>query len=197
MEETIQSPKDTLLNTLNKTNSHSTWLDAHTELITKLESEYETPEETKEKTTVVRHYGFNIGVLNLLIAEDMPCEVLEENSIYSIPLAPSWLIGTCNVRGDIIPIIDLEHILSGKDRITKPNEHKTFIIGEAENAMGLLLNKLPIPIHFKEENQISNFSGLPKQVRSFITIGYKREQQVWICIDYSSFFTTLTSQQNT
>ena len=195
MEESIHSQEDILRNILDKNSSHSSWLDTHTELISKLESEYEIPDEVKAASIFIRHYGFNIGGLNLLIAQDMPCEVLEENSIYSIPLAPSWLIGTCNVRGDIVPIIDLEHLLCGNNRITKPNEYKTFIIGEAESAVGLLLDKLPTPIHFKEENQLSNFSGLPKQIRSFITRGYNRDQQIWVCLDYSSFFTTLTNQQ--
>ena len=197
MEEPTNTPERerTLRDLLTESQPDSTWLDAHAELIAKLESAYNAPAETKEVSSDVRYYGFSIGELNVLIAENTPCEILEENIIYSIPLTPNWLIGTCNVRGDIVPIIDLEHILTGKIRIVEPHKYKTFIIGEAENTIGLLLNKLPIQIHFKKENQTSIFSELPKLVRPFITIGYKRNQEVWACIDFASFFATLTNQQ--
>ena len=164
MEEFINTSERTLHDTSNQSEPQSSWLDTHAEFIAKLESAYNAPLESKEVSSEVRHYGFSIGELNLLVAENMHCEILEENIIYPIPLAPNWLVGTCNVRGDIVPIIDLEHILTGKIRIAGPHEYKTFIIGEAENAMGLLLSKLPVPIHFKKESQISIFSGLPKLV---------------------------------
>ena len=195
MEQSIKSSEYKLPNALLKKNSNSAWLDAHTELIAKLESGYNTPLETDESSVDIRHYGFKIGGLNFLIAERMPSEVLEENTIYSIPLAPKWLIGTCNVRGEIVPVIDIEYVLSGNSRIVDTQKYKTFIIGKAEVSLGLLLNTLPIPIHFNKENRISTFKEFPKMLQPFITVGYKRNEEVWACIDFASFFSTLTSQQ--
>ncbi|MGI9227701.1 MAG: chemotaxis protein CheW [Gammaproteobacteria bacterium] len=196
MEEFVKSSEDIVRITTSKSSSRSTWLDAQTELITRLESEYEISDETKQDQTVIRHYGFRIGGLNLLITEDLPCEVLEENNFYSVPLAPKWLVGTCNVRGDIVPIVDLEHILTGNTNNFKPNEYKTFIIGNAENAMGLLLNKLPIPIHFKKYDQISDFSELPKLVQPSVNKAYKKNQEIWSCIDFASLLAALTNKQS-
>ena len=193
MEESVKTSEDIVPSTASK--SSSTWLDAQTELITKLESEFEISNKTKQDQTIIRHYGFCIGELNLLITEDMPCEVLEDNDFYSVPLAPKWLVGTCNVRGDIVPIVDIEHILNGNTNNVKSNEYKTFIIGKAENAMGLLLNKLPIPIHFKKHDQISDFSELPKLVQPSVTIAYKRNQVIWARIDFASLLAKLTNQQ--
>ena len=193
MEEIIKSSERYISNSLDKTKSQASWLDAHTDLLAKLESGYEISHETIEEISGVRHYGFNIGGLNILVPENVRCEVLEENIIYSVPLAPSWLIGACNVRGDIVPIIDLEHILTGRERSKISSQDKTCVIGNAENSIGLLLNQLPNSIHFNKENSINNFSNLPKIVQPFITSGYRRDEKDWVCIDFVSFFSTLAN----
>ncbi len=193
MEEFINTSERTLHDTSNQSKPQSSWLDAHAELIAKLESAYNAPLEPKEVSSEVRHYGFKIGELNLLIAENTPCEVLEEDIIYSVPHTPKWLIGVSNVRGDVVPIIDLERILTGKIRIMEPHQYKTFIIDKAENSLGLLLNKLPTPIHFKKEDQLVDFTTSPEQVRPFVLFGYKRDEEVWVCLDLPAFFESLTN----
>ena len=196
MTETLKSPENIVSTDSNESNTNSSWLDAQTELITRLESEYNVPTEITSDTEVVRHYGFSVGQLNLLITEDEPCEVLEENDFYSVPLAPKWLVGTCNVRGDIVPIIDIEHILNSSSDKTQPLDSKAFIIGKQENALGLLLSKLPMPIHFKKHDQINDYSELPEVVRTSVSIAYKRGQDIWACIDFANLLATLTNQQS-
>ena len=193
MEETIKLSNVTLLDKENETSSRTGWVEKHAELIAKLEAEYQSPHEAEDDSLGIRYYGFNIGGLNLLISEHISSEILEDNIIYPIPLAPSWLLGACNVRGDIVPIINLEQIITGEISIFEPMEYKTLILAEEGNTLGLPLVKLPKPIHFKQEERISNYSKLPELVQPFITVAYKRSQSIWACIDFPSFITSFTN----
>ena len=64
------------------------WVDAHAELITKLESGYGVLGDTTADIFEIRHYGFVVGNLSLIINEGLNCEVLEDRSIHPIPLLP-------------------------------------------------------------------------------------------------------------
>ena len=170
-----------------------TWSDAHTELITKLEASYDIQSETKPDIYEFRHYGFVVGSLNLLIEEDINSEVLEDRSIHPIPLLPNWVVGASNVRGDAVPIINLEHFLTNKTRVLSPNNYRILIIGKEENAIGLLINNLPRPIFFETENQSNNFTTLPEELQPFVTFGYEKDQELWVNIDFASFFESSTT----
>ena len=191
MEESIKLSDVTLLDDEIQRNSRTGWLEKHAELIAKLEAEYQSPHEVKDDSLDTRFYGFTIANLNLLISDHISSEILEDNIVYPIPLTPNWLLGACNVRGDIVPIIDLAQIIAGEDRDTKPAEYKTLVLEEAGSTIGLPLIKLPVPIHFKEEDRVSNYSKLPDFVQPFITLAYKRKQNIWVCINFSSFISSL------
>ena len=175
-------------NTLGNSARNVAWSDAHTELITKLEASYDIKSEAKTEIYEIRHYGFVIAGLNLLIEENLNCEVLEDRSIHPIPLLPNWVVGASNVRGDAVPIINLERFLTNKSRVLSAYNYRILIIGKEENAIGLLINNLPRPIYFETESLSNNFTKLPEELQPFVTFGYEKDQELWVNIDFASFF---------
>ena len=193
MVATSKEPAASVLNKSDDQNPRIGWVEKHAELIAKLEAEYQPSKEAKSKPTVTRYYEFNVAGINLLIPNHISSEIFEDRIIYSIPLAPSWILGACSVRGDIVPIIDLPRILNQKNSHTDSSKYNTLILGNGEDSIGLLLKKLPTPIQFDKKERITNYLKLPDLLQPYITVAYKRKRKTWIVIDYSSFFAALTN----
>ncbi len=194
MEDSTTATVETTSEELINKSSRSNWVEKHAELITKLEAEYQQPQGVQDETLARRYYSFNSAGLNLLVPKDATSEVLEDSYVHTIPLAPKWLVGACNVRGDILPIIDLNQILNKQktELITKQNI--ILMIGSAEKAIGILLSKLPKAIQFKKDEQATKFIKSPKILKPFISIAYKNNHNYWLCVDFLALISSFKSK---
>ena len=175
----------------NKGNSSSVWLEPHEKLIEKLESAYKEEQTPKDATSDVIYFGFRIADYNLLINDNTQCEMLEEHSIHRVPLSADWLIGVSNVRSNVVPIIDLELLLTGEKANTETTNCKTIVIGESENVFGLMLGNMPTQITFKKDSRLNDYSKLPEHLHSHVLFSYATDEDTWLCIDFISFFESL------
>ena len=164
------------------------WVDKHAELIEKLEAEYQLPADAQNNLSETRYHEFSVGDLNILISDQYSPEILEDNIVYPILLTPDWVIGTCNVRGEIIPIFDLEKIIYPDISVAKPTNYKTLILHDENNAIGLPLFKLPTLIHLEKDDAKNYYSKFPELIKPYIREIYKRKNKVWVLINFSSFF---------
>lgn len=193
MEESDDLSVLSVASEVDSKNARPGWLEKHAELIKKLEAEYQFTPDIKKSSTDEHYFGFTIGSLNFLLSASLSSEILEDNLIYPIPLSPSWLLGACNYRGDIVPVIDFEQIISGEKSAIEAGKNKTLVLDKDENAIGIQLSKLPSPINFKKKERLNNFSKLPKLVQPFITQAYKKGGKIWVCIDFPFFIESFTN----
>jgi len=195
MDDTALAPVATVLNdnTVDE-KPRLSWVEKHAELIAKLEAEYQQPQGVVDKTLAERYYTFGNSGLNILIPNDVSSEVIEQSSIHQIPLAPDWLLGACNVRGDIVPVIDLSQIIGNKKTEISSKYSRILILGSAGNFVGMLVDELPKPVQFKKNQQISEFSKIPDVLKPYISVAYKKYSKQWLCIDFQSLITSFANK---
>lgn len=193
MEKSINMSGGSVVNLTKEKTTRVTWVDKHADLIAKLEAEYQLPFEEQNNLSETRFHEFSVGNLNILISDLHSPEILEDNAVYPMFLTPDWVIGTCNVRGRIIPIFNLEKIIYPDSSLAKPKEYKTLILTEGNNDIGLSIYKLPVMVHLEKEDCISHYSKFPDLIKPFIKDIYKRKHKIWILIDFSSFLMFLKS----
>ena len=194
MEDTTTVAVGTTSDELSNKSSRSNWVEKHAELITKLEAEYQQPQGAKDESLARRYYSFNSAGLNLLVSKDAMSEVLEDSYVHSIPLSPKWLIGACNVRGDILPIIDLNQILNNQKTEITAKQNIILMIGSAEKAIGIILNKIPKAIQFKKEEQSEKIIKTPELLKPFVSIAYKKNHNQWLCVDFLALINSFKSK---
>ena len=168
-----------------------TWLEKHGELIAKLQNDFQLPEVADQSTTSTRYHTFTIGSLKFLISNTLSPEILEETKIHPLLLTPPWVLGTCNVRGDIISVFDLNKVFDQEANLLKASKPRVLVINEQDYTLGLRLDELPTPIDLKHEEQIRNFSNLPDSITTFVKAAYKRGDDIWLQINFSSLFLSL------
>jgi len=195
MDDSALAPVATVLkDSTVEENSRLGWVEKHSELIAKLEAEYQQPKGVVGKKLAERYYTFSNSDLNILVPSDVSSEVLEQSSIHQIPLAPAWLLGACNVRGDIVPIIDLSKIIGNKKTELSSKPCRTLILGSADNFFGILVDELPKPVQFKKNQQVSEYSNIPDVLKPYIRIVYKKYRKLWLCIDFQSLITSFSNK---
>ncbi len=161
-------------------------------LIKKLESSYQVSNKQESDTSATRFYALVLENLKLLIDVQTSCELLDENTIYTIPQISEWLRGVVNVRGNVVPIIDLENIVTGKYQVH--NKKSKIIIINIENApFGVFLDQLPKIITFDSDSKLSDFSKLPHSIQPFVRFAYLHDKEIWAAIDFQKFIQSKTS----
>jgi twitching motility protein PilI len=61
-----------------------------------------------------RGVGFRIGRKRLAAGFDEVVEILPMPQVTAVPGAQSWMLGVANIRGNLLPIVDLKQFLEGE-----------------------------------------------------------------------------------
>ncbi len=144
------------------------------------------PEEAVER----KRYGFCIGTFGLLIQADVGSEVIRPEAISSLPGSAPWLLGLLNLRGNLVPVFDLNLLLG----VAKPTESRAMlvlILDKGENAIGMLIDGFPQPLSALQK--IANLPALPAALQEHVHAGYVKEERVWLEFNHASFFEKLTN----
>ncbi|PHS69939.1 MAG: pilus assembly protein PilI [Methylophaga sp.] len=95
--------------------------------------------------------GFKVGKNNYLIPLGESREIFPvPTMITPIPKSVPWAWGMANLRGELLPIFDLNHLLLGK--ATKPTKHsRVMVINHPDLYSGLLVDEVLGLKHFQQK----------------------------------------------
>jgi twitching motility protein PilI len=131
-------------------------------------------------------YGFQIGNLNFVYGLKISCELLRNSSIYSLPNTPKWMLGLINLRGNLVPVFDLEEYF---DFETLADQHQLLLVlGKAEKAVAFRVKHYPQLL----DNLIQE-AIIPKvmpKIENFIIAAFS-DQKIWLELDKEKFFSRL------
>lgn len=83
--------------------------------------------------------GFRVGTQRFLAAQDEVAEVLSPPRCARVPGAPDWVRGLANLRGTVIPLYDLGHLLLGTPTPVQ-SRNRYLVLADAENPAGFLVD---------------------------------------------------------
>ncbi len=83
--------------------------------------------------------GFRVGTQRFLAAQDEVAEVLSPPRCARVPGAPEWVRGLANLRGTVIPLYDLGHLLLGTPTPVQ-SRNRYLILADTENPAGFLVD---------------------------------------------------------
>jgi twitching motility protein PilI len=157
-----------------------------------LETEVNSPILTAHTDTV---FGFRVGNVGFLVTSDTYCEVIEQLQVNPLPNVELWFSGLLNLRGNLVPVIDLQLLLEEKSMIDR-KKRRLFAIGQGEKAMAFWIDGLPeiqnILLH-----PLNQLPPLPPILQHCVTASYMRDGQIWFSVQFDELFKTLGSQYGT
>jgi len=141
-------------------------------------------------------HSFMVGNIGMLIDDTQFCEIIDNNNICKIPLTPQWFKGILNLRGNSVPIVNLNEYYGIKSSRKKRNDkYHILAIGKGKDLCGIEIPNLPSKISFKKSNIINRKVNLPKNMDEQIECIYENNG-IWVKIDTNMFFKHLFSSFN-
>lgn len=153
-------------------------------------------DEANTATTEIT-LGFHIGDLGFSLPANLHCEVLERLPVNPIPNVEPWFSGLMNIRGNIVPVIDLRRLLGKTENSDK--KRYLFAIDRGEKTMALWIDGYPQMLIGLEKSlqSLTSLAVLPDRLQPYVTEAYSLNDQVWLKIKLEALFKTLGRQHAT
>lgn len=122
--------------------------------------------------------GFRIGDLNMVAAVGDVREILYYPRLTLIPGAKGWVRGVANIRGTLMPIIDLKHYL-GQAPVDIHARSRVLVIHYDELWAGLLVDDVAGLKHFQEDDSGAVSDDVHAALKSFLKGAYVHQDAQW------------------
>lgn len=104
-----------------------------------------------------RYFGFGMAGYRLLVPQGVFSELVIEPNLAALPNASAVLMGLHNHRGDLVPVFQLHGLLDA----ALPRLKRALLIGKGSQALGLLIDDLPVNVVLSEEDQATEPETFP------------------------------------
>lgn len=122
--------------------------------------------------------GFRLDDKDWVVPLEQVKEILTKVNISRIPSAKEWVRGVANVRGTLLPILDLNGFLSGQ--LTKLSRHSRILVMQHKGIVaGLLVEEVTGMRHFLEDEFISDISDLDVTFKQMLMGQYRQRGESW------------------
>lgn len=126
--------------------------------------------------------GFRIGALMVVAPLEQVKEILTSATISRIPGAKEWVKGVSNVRGNLLPILDLPGFLWGS--ISKMTRHSRILVIQHQGIRaGLVVDEVLGMRHFLEEEYSEDLDSFDTAIQKMLTGVYRQSGERWGVFD--------------
>ncbi len=128
--------------------------------------------------------GFRIGDIYMIAPIDQVNEILYYPSMTLVPGTMPWVKGLANIRGSLLPVMDLQRYL-GQPAIHLRQHSRIIVINQGELTAGLLVDEVMGLRHFEPEERVSRIKKLDPTVKAYIRGAFRQGEIIWHLFDMS------------
>lgn len=136
-----------------------------------------------ESTTYWRGIGFFLAGQRLVVDMKDVREILQPPKLTKVPGVRSWVLGVANVRGRLVPIMDLAGLLGIASRANW-RSRRVLIVEKDNYLCGLLVDAVLGMQQFAAESHNTE-ADLADELRQFSSYCYHRDNQSWSVFEIS------------
>ena len=139
--------------------------------------------EQLEAPGLWRGVGFRVGKKRLASGFEEVVEILPMPQVTPVPGTQPWMLGVANVRGNLLPIVDLKQFLEG-ERTVLHESQRILLVRQPGGDVAVLIDELYGQRSFNEQQQIPDESLADEQIAvgrytHFIDRAYRLDEQPW------------------
>ena len=119
-------------------------------------------------------------------------ELVSKPTFAPLPNAPAWLRGLMNLRGNLLPIVDLQQLLSGGEQAAAVDAgFLVLVYGKADKAVGVSIDAPPRAV--RDMHAVEQLPPLPDDLLPHVGEAYLEGEEFWVEFKHESFFDALTT----
>ena len=122
--------------------------------------------------------GFRLGDAQLVAPMGEVGEILEYPDLTRVPSAMAWVKGIANIRGSLLPIMDLNGFICG-DLTRLQRRSRVLVMRRGGLNCGLLVDEVMGLRHFFEEEKLSVVEDVADKLHTFVEGAYRQGEQIW------------------
>lgn len=126
--------------------------------------------------------GFRLGEQRLVSPTDEVLEILKYPPLTRVPSALSWVKGIANIRGSLVPVMDLKAFL-GDEPVKLTRATRVLVIQQGGFTSGLLVDEVMGMRHFFEEEHSERMPEVSSNLGSYLSGAFKQGNFLWGIFD--------------
>ncbi len=130
--------------------------------------------------------GFRLHGQALVAAIDEIAEIMPLPPVTPVPMAQAWVVGLANVRGTLIPVIDLHHYLFGEP-MGRNKRSRVLVARHESGDVGLLVEEMLGQRHFTTEDEVET-PVVDEPMRPLVEGALQQGEAVWARIHFDRLF---------
>jgi twitching motility protein PilI len=122
--------------------------------------------------------GFRLGGLRLVAPLAEVSEILTPPSLSHVPRTKAWVCGIANVRGNLMPIMDLQGYLQDKAAVLH-RRSRILVVNHQGVYSGLVVDAVLGLRHFRDEQRCNELPGDDARIHEYMMHGFMTESAHW------------------
>ena len=122
--------------------------------------------------------GFRLGGANLLTKLEEVDEILVSPEMTKVPSALSWVKGIANIRGLLLPIMDLRDFIDG-EAVKAGRKTRVIMIKKGELVTGLMVDEVYGMRHFFEEERTNQAPEVSQNMKKYLHGAFRKGNMHW------------------
>lgn len=129
-----------------------------------------------------RGVGFRLGRRRLAASFEDVIEILPLPAVTPVPGAQPWLLGVANVRGTLLPVVDLKQFLEG-ERTVLHETQRVLVVRQPGGNVAVLIDELYGQRTFDDAHRADSPEGNEGRYGHFVKQAYRLDDVVWGVFD--------------
>ncbi|MEE9343470.1 MAG: chemotaxis protein CheW [Gammaproteobacteria bacterium] len=122
--------------------------------------------------------GYRLGDLQLVSSLGEVVEVLPLPSLFKVPRTKPWVRGMANIRGNLLPVMDLQAYLNGVNTRLSPSSRVLVVNDNGINA-GLIVDDVLGLQHFVMDFKCDEIPGANQEIQQYLMKGFRVGNDYW------------------
>ncbi len=165
-----------------------------------LNSAIYTTKQNNIKNNINRFF-YSIGEYNFLFEENLKVENIPLKTINKLPHTAKWCSGIINIRGVIMPVVDMHYILKNHTKFKAPNKDKSKEKKNHNKYLIMIEHKLHAPLVLQidklpESVDIEEYTGSKptKLMPNWLERRWKNSANTLLEVNHDTLFQYIQSQ---
>ncbi|HZH44727.1 MAG TPA: chemotaxis protein CheW [Lysobacter sp.] len=125
-----------------------------------------------------RGVGYRVGNRRLVSTYGEVREILPLPSITPVPGAQPWMLGVANVRGSLLPIVDLKQFLEGERTVIHESQ-RVLLVRQPGGDVAVLIEELFGQRTFNDAHRVEPAAMSEGRYAHFVEQAFRLGDQVW------------------
>jgi len=122
--------------------------------------------------------GFKVAGVNMLSSMGEVAEILDVPSFTRVPGVHPWLTGIANVRGGLLPLIDLKRFVTGTPN-KNMNTARVMVVNHNGLHTGLIVEEVQGMRHFSINDQAFELPDVNNYLKPYIRQAFQKDDGFW------------------